>query len=438
MARITKISIEGLFGVFDYEIPLNQDDRITILTGPNGFGKTTILQLIYTLVTDLQTLLDQALDDSEGLSQFRKVTLFLEKGWRIEFTQDFFKKKTQNKSSDLYYWEGMKIAIYNSSSSFPSEYWVESETEFDGLVATPIFNPEENTEPEKIQDNKTDLIEQVLYDLNVDLIASERLMSITPSTLKGYKITYDIQPKVKKYATELTQHLESRVKQYAEISQRLDKTYPFRVMEKEAHDTIPEFYFVQELQTIRSLSRRLASVSVLDDTDNGEIERLEAALTREHLDTATKNMLEVYISDSKDKYAVFTDTLQKLELFQSILNRKLACSHKQISFSRDEGFLIRYKQAGNDRYPSSPVPLTALSSGEQHQLVLFYELLFVIEPGSLVLIDEPEISLHLSWQVDFLEDLQEISRLADLDFLIATHAPSIIEDRWDLVVELNG
>ncbi|MGA1262843.1 MAG: AAA family ATPase, partial [Prochlorothrix sp.] len=67
MARITKISIEGLFGVFDYEIPLNQDDRITILTGPNGFGKTTILKLIYTLITDLQVLLDEVLDDSEGL-----------------------------------------------------------------------------------------------------------------------------------------------------------------------------------------------------------------------------------------------------------------------------------------------------------------------------------------------------------------------------------
>ena len=81
---------------------------------------------------------------------------------------------------------------------------------------------------------------------------------------------------------------------------------------------------------------------------------------------------------------------------------------------------------------------TDLSSGEQHQLVMLYELLFKVKPNSLILIDEPEISLHLAWQVQFLKDLQTILKLADFDVLIATHSPSIIEDRWDLTVELKG
>ena len=44
--RITKISVKKLFGVFDHEIPLNQESRITIIHGPNGVGKTMILRLI--------------------------------------------------------------------------------------------------------------------------------------------------------------------------------------------------------------------------------------------------------------------------------------------------------------------------------------------------------------------------------------------------------
>ena len=36
------ISIRGLFGYFDYDISV-QDGDITILTGPNGFGKSTII-----------------------------------------------------------------------------------------------------------------------------------------------------------------------------------------------------------------------------------------------------------------------------------------------------------------------------------------------------------------------------------------------------------
>ncbi len=80
--------------------------------------------------------------------------------------------------------------------------------------------------------------------------------------------------------------------------------------------------------------------------------------------------------------------------------------------------------------------MSALSSGEQHEVVLLYELLFRFEPDSLVLIDEPEISLHVAWQKKFLEDLAKITELASLDVLIATHPPELIHKRWDLTVEL--
>jgi predicted ATP-binding protein involved in virulence len=65
-------------------------------------------------------------------------------------------------------------------------------------------------------------------------------------------------------------------------------------------------------------------------------------------------------------------------------------------------------------------------------------LLFKVEPDSLILIDEPELSLHIAWQERFLKGLQEIIKLTPKDFLIATHSPDIISDRWDLTVELKG
>ena len=42
---LNKIVFEKLFGVFDYEINL-KEGGVTILTGPNGFGKSTILKSI--------------------------------------------------------------------------------------------------------------------------------------------------------------------------------------------------------------------------------------------------------------------------------------------------------------------------------------------------------------------------------------------------------
>ena len=77
-----------------------------------------------------------------------------------------------------------------------------------------------------------------------------------------------------------------------------------------------------------------------------------------------------------------------------------------------------------------------LSSGEQHELILIYDLLFNVPENALVLIDEPEISLHVVWQQRFLTDLSRIAKLSSLRFIVATHSPQIIHKSWDKTVEL--
>lgn len=44
--RIQKISVKGLFRIFDHLIPLNAEEHMTIIHGPNGFGKTAILRIL--------------------------------------------------------------------------------------------------------------------------------------------------------------------------------------------------------------------------------------------------------------------------------------------------------------------------------------------------------------------------------------------------------
>ena len=42
---ISRLQIAGLYDLYNYDINLNKEDgnQITILTGPNGYGKTTLL-----------------------------------------------------------------------------------------------------------------------------------------------------------------------------------------------------------------------------------------------------------------------------------------------------------------------------------------------------------------------------------------------------------
>ena len=47
--KISKIGVYGLFDRFNHDLEFNPDERITIMIGPNGFGKTMILRILNAL-----------------------------------------------------------------------------------------------------------------------------------------------------------------------------------------------------------------------------------------------------------------------------------------------------------------------------------------------------------------------------------------------------
>ena len=79
-----------------------------------------------------------------------------------------------------------------------------------------------------------------------------------------------------------------------------------------------------------------------------------------------------------------------------------------------------------------PLELECLSSGEKNDLIMFYKMIFYSMDGGLVLVDEPEISLHIRWQEDFLTWLEPICDVCRIRAIVATHSPSIINGRFEL------
>jgi predicted ATPase len=70
-----------------------------------------------------------------------------------------------------------------------------------------------------------------------------------------------------------------------------------------------------------------------------------------------------------------------------------------------------------------------LSSGEQNRIATALKIIANAENNTLVLIDEPEISLHLRWQMDFHSFITEImSEHENYHVLIATHSPVIVSE----------
>ena len=59
---------------------------------------------------------------------------------------------------------------------------------------------------------------------------------------------------------------------------------------------------------------------------------------------------------------------------------------------------------------------------------MFYDLLFETAEHSIVLLDEPESSLHVDWQKDLLRTIIETCDDRYIQIIVATHSPDVVED----------
>lgn len=83
------------------------------------------------------------------------------------------------------------------------------------------------------------------------------------------------------------------------------------------------------------------------------------------------------------------------------------------------------------------VDLADASSGQQQMLCSIFGLVAELQSNSLVLIDEPELSLHPTWQMSFLGRLEAILRqFTGCHVLIATHSPLIVQSALERRLEV--
>ncbi|EJL6357659.1 TPA: AAA family ATPase [Vibrio cholerae] len=91
--------------------------------------------------------------------------------------------------------------------------------------------------------------------------------------------------------------------------------------------------------------------------------------------------------------------------------------------------IIRVMDVRLHKHEFGAMSLRRASSGEQCMLVIMLGIAGYINDNSLVLIDEPEISLHPIWQEKFTSLLIEVfSSYKGCQFIIATHSPQIVSN----------
>jgi predicted ATPase len=110
------------------------------------------------------------------------------------------------------------------------------------------------------------------------------------------------------------------------------------------------------------------------------------------------------------------------------------------SFFGDSGkTLILGENSIKVQLPSKNVSdLTSFSSGERQIFVLITHLFFnpAITGENVLLIDEPELSLHLKWQRQFVTAIRQSSPSTQM--ILATHSPEIVYNRNDRLISLDS
>ncbi len=127
-------------------------------------------------------------------------------------------------------------------------------------------------------------------------------------------------------------------------------------------------------------------------------------------------MINSYLEVLESRYNEKTSLAERLLIFENILNDFLL--DKKINVSRDKGFEIKSKNEDD-------IVETQLSTGEYHLLYLTVLALCTTVQGTVIAIDEPEMSMHIAWQNKLIKALLKISSKANPQYIFATHSPDI-------------
>lgn len=445
--RVAKISVRQLFGIptFNYDIELKTESRITIIHGPNGSGKTVLFKMLAGLFNINYFIFwkypfkefQVDFDDGEYILVERE---FDERDKRFLSPKVTYSKSPTQPLSlevdrDLFRYLTLSSRRRLSSNEF-EEYINLGEIEnylnvarFDVNRLVYRFGTENLSE--KVREPKW--LEKLRKKLTINFIDTNRLLVNKSEGQSDRKQSVVTVTAITENSNNLSSRIQAKILEADTQAKTLDRTFPSRVVKNvvDSHGHPLKYDTIRaKLEELEIKRKRLIDAGLLESGKQETDFQIPETISDSQEERTLRSVLAMYIQDTENKLKVYQELADKIELFKEIIQEMLR--YKQILISKD-GFEIK-SDTGRS------IPLEELSSGEQHTLVLIYNLLFRERDNvdELILIDEPEISLHISWQKRFIDDLSRINKLSNFDVIIATHSPSIINGRLDLLVGIQG
>lgn len=428
--RIERLEIEGLFGRFNYAIDLKvEKGGVKILTAPNGYGKSTILNIIDSFARGKYSYFSQ--------ERFDKINFILSEGVSVSFVregEDVFVDGSAGRVrlSRMIKNERRRFGLRRSPylRRIDSELWRDERTGevLDEREAFLRYDYYDELNRYVESPKKEGWLDDIIKSLSVFSISTNRLKSDTDWGSRRIGDGVESSLRVNEVAKRVKSNIQKEIMRQFEEGRQLEASFPARLIAalSASSESTSVKYVKDAMNRVKEKEARFVGLGLAPETGSaGKIPSFDA----DSLKGAGVIVLRTYLDDILNKFKLLDGLAGRLEVFCRSINELL--SFKSISTSADKGIVVKISDKEKEE-----VPLEYLSSGEQHLIVLIGELLFKAEENSLVLIDEPEISFHPEWQEKFLGILENIQRENKFSALISTHSPILIGDRWDSVIEL--
>ena len=184
---------------------------------------------------------------------------------------------------------------------------------------------------------------------------------------------------------------------------------------------------------IRSFDRPLMNIDSIAKVDLNLVTELDwqlFQLQRKYLDYQVNignRIIDVLQSGEPDAAARAQAISEPKKRFQNIIDDLFTETGKKIVRTENE---IRFTQVGETLFPYN------LSSGEKQILAILLTVLVEDNLPYVLLMDEPEVSLHVEWQKRLIDLIMELN--PNVQVILTTHSPAVIMNGWiDNVTEVT-
>lgn len=434
------IEIMGLFG--RYSVRLNFDKEVNVYIGENGLGKTTILNCVY-------YILKKRFDKLAEID-FEKIAIKFKDGEKISISIEDVIKYNYRMSRHRVYDDETIYSIINdifygyNNDSFSAYNSMEEIVE---ITARKLFRMTHMPLPlckqavmEYLKTGKTRSIGDKGNYKNI-----EKLCELVDRNIKQRIIYLTTYRRIENDFTNLIRNEDDYLQSdslirfgMSDVEKSINSILNIiRENSRESFNKmtsvlLKQYSSPEEIETTFFSHYRLDMdmLKIILDRLGNEI----AADDKEVILSLTKNNT-IYKSDYSyllNLIIKLIENYEKQKIYDEKIKKFVNTCNKYLNdkkFIYDQSELKLYIELDTLSQNDNRMELSKLSSGEKQIVSLFSKLYLENEKDSILIIDEPELSISMKWQRMLLPDIMRSENCKLL--LTVTHSPFIFENEFD-------